>query len=249
MCRLSVLLLAAATCVSAAVPGQDAPSDAPPSFDCAVRQFAHSHARKSGFGPAGADLAVVRDALRLEALCGTESEVGGYVAPPAEKLTAAAPLADGPRLFYVDAAACHDGDDQLVGKVATPFRTVAAALRHVAALNGSANSTVLLRGGATHHVGGGGLLLTPAHTGLTLAAAAGETPVISGGVPLTGLKWTRAAAGPSAGGVAVWSADLSHLAPRLGRGVPGLRYTRKAACFVHAWCSCSDLLLILSTYV
>lgn len=80
-----------------------------------------------------------------------------------------------------------DGDDDAVGTLSAPLRSMQAAA-DLAASRSSGSQTVVLRGG-THYLTET-LTLTPKHSGLSFVAHPGEDPVVSGGTQLKDLEWT-----------------------------------------------------------
>ncbi len=83
-----------------------------------------------------------------------------------------------------------DGDDAAAGtRPETAFRSPARALEAARDAGGGAPTTIWLRGGT--YTMDAPLVLTDAHSGLTMAAYAGERPVLSGGRRITGWRRTR----------------------------------------------------------
>ena len=148
------------------------------SFDCEVRKHALEFAIATL--PGRGEFKTAFDALQLQA-CG--------VPVPAEEDVYRAPVFATPTTgvrLYVDAAAMPGGD----GSEAKPFNTleVAAAAAGTRKPIGSPK-TILLKAGVYHTTG---VLLTSAHSGLTIQNMAGADVVISGGVPVLNAKekWT-----------------------------------------------------------
>lgn len=92
-----------------------------------------------------------------------------------------------------------DGDDGGAGTRASPFKTVAAAVTRA----GGPGATILLHSG--RHELAAPLELGAGSSGLTLAAAPGAKPVLSGGVRITG--WRRAE-----GSAGLWRVTLPEVA-------------------------------------
>jgi len=84
---------------------------------------------------------------------------------------------------FVDPAV---GSDVNPGSQAAPKRTIPGALS-VTRTSGSASPTIILRGG-TYYINAT-ISLTPGDSGLTITAFDGETPVVSGGVPVAVSSW------------------------------------------------------------
>lgn len=91
-----------------------------------------------------------------------------------------------------------DGDDGAAGTTAAPLRNVAAAVERA-----RGGGTVVLHAG--RHELAAPLVLGPEHSGLTLAAAPGARPVLSGGSRVTG--WRRDEAAPG-----LWRVTLPEVA-------------------------------------
>ena len=85
---------------------------------------------------------------------------------------------------FVDAGL---GSDSNPGTLASPKRTIPGALV-VTRSRGSPSPTIILRGG-TYYINAT-IDLTPADSGLTITAYSGETPVISGGLPVAVSAWS-----------------------------------------------------------
>jgi len=155
-------------------PPSPAPSGVPASFDCAMRTFAYEHGkallpRLGAFEP-------LFYALGLNEDCNGTLSGGGAAAantptPPTPPPPPSPPPADS---VYV---APTGSDGASCGSAASPC----ASLQHAADKAG-AGGTVVVRGG-TYYLAAP-VLLTSAHAFLNIQAAAGERPVVSGGVPL-----------------------------------------------------------------
>jgi len=190
---MSRSLLAALTTfvLVCAQPGSNNVSDA--ALDCAVRGAALAFARH--LQPLRA-LDDVFDALQLGTYCGQAPPP-----PPPSARSAAAPPLRATSIFFSDAL---HGDDGAAGTLAAPFRTIArgvSACRAVAA----PPCALLLRGSGPFHLNST-LLLDARDSGLTIAAAPGESAVVSGGTPLEGAAWTVVDVAPPAN---VWRTTLA----------------------------------------
>ena len=159
-----------------------------PAMDCAVRSLALNYS--SALLP-WADASLVADALRLEADCGAAPPARGGGSPAAPN-PVPAPAPGVSAVFFADPVR---GDDGAAGTQAAPFRTLARGLAATRAVTPGAPAQLVLRAGTfALAAAGGALALTAADSGLTISAFPGEAPVLSGGVPLAGLTWTRAPA-------------------------------------------------------
>ena len=72
-----------------------------------------------------------------------------------------------------------NGNDKNLGSVKSPFKTIQYAIDFVVE---NKKPTVVLRGG--DHFLEETIQIHPKHSGLSLLAYPGETPIISGGIPL-----------------------------------------------------------------
>ena len=152
-------------------------------LDCQLRAVVYNRSRL--LLPARGRLLDVWDALRLTTDCGMVPPPAGVASqPPAGDAPspAEAALRAASAVFFADAVHGSDGND---GSAAAPFATVLRALR--ASRSVPPPTTVVLRDG-TFYVPEA-LVLTAADSGLTITAIAGETPILSGGVPLPDLAW------------------------------------------------------------
>jgi hypothetical protein len=121
--------------------------------------------------------------------------------------------------FFVDAA--NGNDDQPMmptsGSLSKPFKTVAAAILATRAVRSTApgiSASVFLRGNAVHYLAET-IHLGPDDSMLTLSAYNNETAVVSGGVLIPNVAWTKA---PNS----IYHADLSRV--DLPAGVPALQF-------------------------
>ena len=156
------------------------PCYAPPLFDCPVRQLALDYANATL--RAGADLASVAAALNLSA-CSAQP----LAALPPRIRAVARRDGDAEATIVVS----PKGDDKSGdGSLAHPFATIHRA--QIAARAAGAGSTVSIRAGMYYL--SSALVLTELDSGTSYVNYVGERPVLSGGEPLAGLKWTKWAA-------------------------------------------------------
>jgi hypothetical protein len=188
-----------AALVSTAVANAAASPSPPDALECGYRKemFAQAQARLAK-GTTPGTARDVFDALELGTMCGEQPP-----RPPAGargKVVAAANDVDAARSVFVGLDA---------------YPTVPTALAAVRA-SGGAKDTIVLKDGI--HYLNQTMTLGPSDSGITIRAAPGATPWLSGGQPLgDSLAWSKVEGHPS--GVAVWSASLK------GTGikkVPGL---------------------------
>ena len=192
-----------------------------PALDCGARALALQFgqalfpAAAPGAFNAPSPARLLFDALRLGAQCNATPPAA--TAAVARSWPAAA-TTDQPE-FYIDAAL---GSDANPGTAPLPFATVECGLR--ASRASPAPARLLLRDTAPFFLPAT-LLLTAADSGLTLSALPNEAPVLSGGAPLTGLRWslvrniTGGGMEPPIAGISVVS-DVPGLDP--GGSVPGV---------------------------
>ena len=124
------------------------------------------------------DFKTVYDALQLQRCNGIllphTPAAEGTIIPPKPKPPIPPAETGGARLFFVDARST--GGD---GSEARPFGTLEAAVA-ASASPAVAPATIVLRGGAIHRTRG--VVLTAAHSGLTIQSFEGEGAVVSGAV-------------------------------------------------------------------
>jgi hypothetical protein len=161
----------------------------PDSFDCKVRVFALEYASKI---MDGADISAVQTSLGFGEGCAPPAPTAPLLGKGrrlVDTLPAlAAPLTGGgATTLYIDSA---KGKDSNAGTLAAPFKTLQKA--QAAAVAGT---TVFLRAGTFHL--NTTWTLGPKASGTTWAAYENEEVIISGGVNLSGLKWTPAKSGPA----------------------------------------------------
>ena len=167
----------------------------PVSYDCAVRRQAWDFAKATL--PRRGSFKTVYDALQLQRC--------GNVTPPTTEdvYTAphfATPVAPGTVVIFVAAADGGRGGD---GSKAHPYTTLAAAIDAAAGKTGAWNTTIVLMAGR-HHTNG--VLLTPAHSGLTIQNFEGAEATVSGTVPVPPAKGKWAVHDASTN---TWRLDLS----------------------------------------
>lgn len=178
-------LVAAATAACAAAGAPDArflvgPQGFDPTTDCAMRWLTYNYSLH--LQPQRAPLATVFDALRLAIDCN-----GTLPAAPADSAAARASIRSRePRAFaatyYADPV---KGSDANPGTQGAPFKTLGRAV--TASRAGPRPPQILLRAGTFYLPAA--ITLSAADSGLTIAAFPGESPVLSGGIPLDALAW------------------------------------------------------------
>jgi hypothetical protein len=213
--------LACSAIVAAASPMAATTSTRPPSpYSCPFRQLAYEYADKV---LGGRGLERVATGLNISSI------QGGCAAPHA---AAAAARSERPtagldfprwsatrysaeslhRTVFVDP---HGGADENDGTMERPVRTLWAAQLAARRHNGE-GATVVLRDGVHQ----GPLLLTPADSAVHWTSHEDESPTISGGLPLRGLRWSRGEGG-------VWAASLpAHVPAFQALYVNGVREIR-----------------------
>ena len=157
-------------------------------LDCGIRSLARDFASYL-FPHDPAPVELVFDALRLGAECGEPPPLAALPGMRARHPRAA--VRDAPTLYVSPSGSDASGD----GSSAMPFATLPRALR--ASRGGATPARILLRGG-TYYLDAP-VVLTAADSGVSLEAAPGEAPVLSGGAVLTGLSWSSVRPGPPAG--------------------------------------------------
>jgi hypothetical protein len=170
-------------------------------------------ARRKKLGPAGYDLSSVHDALQLGSRCGVEFTPAEEEASPPSASDSLDDQCSPGQCLFVDATS---GSDSNAGSLAAPLRTIASAVvKSRSTASQYSNRSIFLRAG-THWLSES-LVLGPRDSGLTLSGYKEEDATVSGGVPLTGLKWRSH---DSSNGRNIWVADLSGLSLD---EIPGLR--------------------------
>ncbi len=187
-------------------------------FDCHWRGLAMEWAPKLQPWLNATQQRQLFDSLELSTMCGKAFVAVPSIPRAVDRRVAALTI-------YVDPA---EGSDSNPGTIAQPLATIGAAVsatrRARAALasgTSAANATIALRGG-TYYLNQT-IELDARDSGLTIAAHEGEVPVVSGGVPLSGLEW-KAADGMASG---VYVASLAGYA--LPQGVPALHHRGQRA--------------------
>jgi hypothetical protein len=161
----------------------------PVQFDCAWRYFALQYASQIQPWLTAAQLQLVNNSLAFQTACAGVD----YTPPPALPPTRTAlfpPPASGLHTatctgvcIFVDAT---KGSDSNPGTESAPLRTIPAAINATRS-SGSPSPTIVLRNG-TFYINST-ITLTPADSGLTIAAYEGEAPVLSGGIPAV-VSWS-----------------------------------------------------------
>ena len=146
-----------------------------PELDCGWRRLAYKYAHELQALSSDEESAL-RDALRLAETCGGIDSV--TVAQ-----TAASTCQDQAGVIFVSTSR---GTNGAAGTFTAPLARVGEAVR--AARHAGIN-TIKLRGG-TYFLREGEVELLAADSGLTIASCEGEVATLSGGQPLSGLKWT-----------------------------------------------------------
>eukprot|EP01060_Flectonema_neradi_P036466 TRINITY_DN7008_c5_g2_i1.p1 TRINITY_DN7008_c5_g2~~TRINITY_DN7008_c5_g2_i1.p1 ORF type:complete len:938 (+),score=167.75 TRINITY_DN7008_c5_g2_i1:72-2885(+) len=151
------------------------PGGVPPSYDCTVREHAWNYAK--ALHPSRGDFPSLFDALQLQA-CGLsppqQHEDSEWKAPKYET------PADVPLTLFCDANAQKSGD----GSISSPFQTISEALAAVEKRPSSQSPAIINLREGTFYLSDQ-LLLTPAHSNLTIQNYNGENVTVSGGVPLS----------------------------------------------------------------
>ena len=187
-------------------------------FDCGWRRLAFEYATTQLLEavPSAEQQRALHDALELSVLCEGAFEEPDHArvqqAAGGTASAAGAGAGTAPHLFVAT-----DGvDSDTAGSTDAPFRTLHAALaaarrRHpIDGSSGSPRPTIVLREG-THYLQTP-VRLTGEDSGLTIAAHAGESVVMSGGTLLQDLHWTPVLSsnrGSGSSGVVVHVAQLT----------------------------------------
>ena len=165
------------------------PTGVPAGYDCEVRKHAWEFAKQTL--PRRGEFKTVYDALQLWRCNVTApAATDGYIPPRYATPTQGTVL-------FVDASATGDGN----GSKAKPFATLEAGVDAAAAVNGAV--TLVLRKGKYYTAG---IVLTTAHSGLTIENFEGEEAVVSGAisVPVSQAQWS-----PHNTQTNTWKLDLS----------------------------------------
>ena len=163
------------------------------SYDCEVRKHAWEFGKATL--PRHGSFKTLFDALQLR-------QCEGVTAPPTVDAFVP-PYFSTPthgHVIYADSTAPAGGD----GTLARPFATLEAGLA-AAAASASSNATLLLRRGRYHT---SGVVLTSAHSGLTIQNYEGEAAIVSGSVAVPGSakNWS-----PHKKQTNTWKLDLSSI--------------------------------------
>ena len=163
------------------------------SYDCEVRKHAWEFGKATL--PRHGSFKTLFDALQLR-------QCEGVTAPPTVDAFVP-PYFSTPthgHVIYADSTAPAGGD----GTLARPFATLEAGLA-AAAASASSNTTLLLRRGRYHT---SGVVLTSAHSGLTIQNYEGEAAIVSGSVAVPGSakNWS-----PHKKQTNTWKLDLSSI--------------------------------------
>lgn len=165
-----------------------------PMFDCAWRNYAFHYANQVQPWLSGDQLQLLYGALQIaQSNCTSETTQRLLHEPrPARALPVHAVSVQAS--FYVDPV---NGSDSNSGSIASPLRTVPAAVAASRASRpaGQGSVAIILRAG-THYIAST-ITLSQADSGLAFSAYPGEHPVVSGAVPVLGLVWTPSTVVPS----------------------------------------------------
>ena len=196
------------------------PFDAAPEFDCAMRNLSYSYALH--LMPSRSPLIDVFDALRLSIDCNISRPAPNplpswpfYTSPNLSGVGGAAAVlrthAPSAGAFYVDS---DTGIDTNAGTEAAPFKTIPRALLATRSSgNGNGNGQIILREGT--YILSEPAILGPTDNGLIMSAFPGEAPLISGGIPLNDLLWTKVGPAPplpntsGENNATIWSTSLA----------------------------------------
>jgi hypothetical protein len=169
------------------------PVDVPATADCAIRKAAWAYGKK--LQPQKGAFKDLYDALQLQhcavpipATNGAGGAVGGNNLGEWAPLSDALPLDQ--TILYVDPGRENGAAASSASSSGTCFATIEAAV--IAARGVPKPVTVALKQGV--HFLEGPLLLEPEDSGITFRNVPGERAVVSGGQPLTNLKWKPSAA-------------------------------------------------------
>ena len=238
MALLAALVLAVVASSSSASPTSktDNSPPPPPGWQCARQLLAWDFAKflqpHRGWSGADSGAAAVARGLTFDLAKGLPSCPSAFGQPldgrHLSKTTPARPARDAgwsasvPPLPEPDGSAStlyvdfSKGADSAAGTEAAPLKTIAKAVEKAAAL--PKPRTILLRAGT--HMLSASVVLTPAHSELTIRPYRAEEAVVSGGLPLNNLQWTKGKA--LADGAHIYTAKLSLPAALASRGTPFL---------------------------
>lgn len=188
-------------------------TDVPASFDCAMRKLAYTYGQQLLPRLGGFDQ--LFDALGLNVDCQDDPTPPVHstepVAPPIRRAAPAGAV-------YADAAQGADGP--ACGHRTAPCKSLQAAVDRA-----GAGGTVVLRDSAVFYLAEA-VVLTSAHSGLTIQADINASPVVSGGVELSAPAWSRYNDGNSTDNVWVADVSASGLKQVPGLQMDGVRATR-----------------------
>lgn len=175
------------------------PDGVDPKFDCAWRKLALPYALQIQPSLTSAQQRAIHEALQLDSLCSTP-----FLAASPSQWQSAAEMdrlrSAGRTEIFVDAS---KGSDSAAGTMANPLKSLAAAVNMSRLSNHSISDAPLiqLREGAYYLADT--IYLSKQDSGLTISAfksdSGFEAVTLSGGVPLSGLKWAasnKSATGP-----------------------------------------------------
>jgi hypothetical protein len=198
-----------------------------PELDCAVRALASEFSQHL---LSWADPTLAFDALRLAIDCNatppTSTLSTQYSSAPFSLKTSATT-----NVFYVDAV---NGNDNNVGTIDSPFQTLVRGLEATRGAGVGTNQLILRANGI--FVLNETIELTTLDSGLTISGFPNDSPnlpVISGGISLAGLTWTRAPTPPPPpppppitppvqGSILYWDAGNRECANFPGDGTPNV---------------------------
>eukprot|EP00040_Diaphanoeca_grandis_P016432 m.84756 g.84756 ORF g.84756 m.84756 type:complete len:1009 (-) comp25800_c0_seq1:252-3278(-) len=173
------------------------PPDNRDGFDCQVRLLALEYGKRI---MDGADVSGLFESLGLDSLpnCSASATVSKQ-GPPLRSTLPRLSTTDGAIEFYVDGA---KGSDSNAGSLMSPFKTLGAAQTHVRATSKTTPITVFVRGGVYYLTETLSFGMTDggstSQSAVTWTNYQDEHVVLSGGVDLSGLKWTQSASNPAA---------------------------------------------------
>jgi hypothetical protein len=154
-------------------------------FDCAWRHYALQHAVEIQPWLTSSQLQQINDSLAFSTACTGVNYTPLDLPPPSSRKKHLPVPAPGLQpsactgvCIFVDPV---KGSDANSGTQASPLRTISAAVNATRSSE-SLSPTIILRNG-TYFINAT-ITLTPADSGLTITAFDGETPVISGGIPV-----------------------------------------------------------------
>ena len=156
-------------------------------LECGLRSLSYDFA--TFLQPQG-DNALVFDALRLGADCNMSRPSN-----PSKKIQVHTSRATSSATYYVDAATGNDGNS---GTEASPFQSITRALQATRMVTPASSAEIVLRDSAVFFLAAP-IVLGPQDNQLSISSYPNEEPVLSGGIPLSGLSWQQIAPGPAGG--------------------------------------------------